>query len=190
MTLPRFFPGFDKGSLIKAFFLPVGVMALVVLVSNILVAFPINNWLTWGAFTYPVAFLVTDLTNRAYGPAKARIVAYVGFAIAVGLSLILAEPRIALASGSAFLFSQLLDIFVFDKLRNRDWWIAPFASGVLGSVLDTMIFFSLAFVGTEMFWFSLALGDMFVKLAVGLFLLIPFRLLMSSIAQRQSTANA
>lgn len=190
MTMPKFASKLDKLSLIKAFWLPVGAMVLIVLVSNILVTFPVNDWLTWGAFTYPVAFLVTDLTNRAYGPAKARIVAYVGFAIAVVLSLILANPRIALASGSAFLFAQLLDIFVFDKLRNRDWWIAPFASGILGSILDTMIFFSLAFAGTDLIWFKLALGDLSVKLAFALLLLAPFRVLMSVIAQRQSVASA
>ncbi|MBE1236694.1 queuosine precursor transporter [Phaeovibrio sulfidiphilus] len=173
-------------SLLKAYWLPAGAMTLVVVVSNILVAFPINDWLTWAAFTYPVAFLVTDLTNRACGPKRARSVAYVGFSVAVALCLLLADPRIALASGSAFLSAQLLDIFVFDRLRNRDWWIAPLVSGVTGSVLDTVIFFSLAFYGTQSptLWMTLAAGDLMVKLAFALFLLAPFRMLITVIAAR------
>lgn len=159
----------------------IAAMAVIVTASNFLVQFPINDWLTYGALTYPIAFLVTDLTNRSLGPTAARRVIYVGFALAVLLSLALATPRIALASGSAFLVAQLLDVFVFNRLRRRAWWQAPLVSSVCGSVVDTAIFFSLAFAGTAVPWVSLALGDLGVKMALALFMLIPFRLLMAVI---------
>ena len=129
-------------------------MGLVVLVSNIAVAFPINDWLTWGALTYPLAFLVTDLMNRILGAAPARRVVYVGFAIGVALSLALADPRIAIASGSAFLLAQLLDIWIFDRLRRQTWWKAPIVSSVIASALDTAVFFTAAFAFTasRYFW--------------------------------------
>jgi uncharacterized PurR-regulated membrane protein YhhQ (DUF165 family) len=187
----------------------VAAMAAVVAASNYLVQFPFAHFglqelLTWGAFTYPVAFLVTDLTNRHYGPAAARRVVYVGFAIAVVLSVWLATPRIAIASGSAFLVAQLIDVSVFDRLRRKAWWQAPLISTVIGSLVDTVLFFSLAFAarfavldttfgledGSLAFpatlfgadvplWVSLAFGDLCVKLVVGLVMLAPYGALLS-----------
>jgi len=159
---------------------PPAAMALVVVASNVLVQYPINDWLTWGAFTYPAAFLVTDLTNRRLGAAAARRVAIVGFAIAVVLSAWLATPRIAAASGTAFLTAQLLDVTLFDRLRRRPWWQAPLASSSLASIWDTAVFFSLAFVGTGLPWITWAVGDLAAKFAMALALLVPFRLLMGS----------
>jgi uncharacterized PurR-regulated membrane protein YhhQ (DUF165 family) len=158
--------------------LPVLAMVAVVASSNVAVQYPINDWLTWGALTYPFAFLVTDLTNRRYGPAEARRVAYVGFALAVLLSIALAGPRIALASGTAFLTAQLLDIWVFDRLRRLPWWQAPLISSAIASVWDTAVFFALAFAGTGLPWLTWGLGDLGVKAAMALLLLAPFRALM------------
>ena len=155
-------------------------MAAVVLASNILVQFPINNWLTWGAITYPVAFLVSELVNRAHGPQQARRVAWVGFAVAVAASLVLAPVRIAIASGTAFLLSQWLDISVFDRLRHGTWWRAPLVATLLAAVLDTAVFWSIAFGGTSDPWITWALGDLAVKLGLGVALLLPFRLLIGS----------
>lgn len=159
----------------------VAAMAAVVVASNILVQHPLpfwglGDWLTWGAFSYPVAFLVTDLTNRRFGAAAARRVVYAGFAAAVVLSWWLADPRIAAASGTAFLTAQLLDVFVFDRLRGGAWWQAPAASSLLGSAVDTALFFSLAFAFTPVPWVTLALGDFAVKLAMAALLLVPFRI--------------
>lgn len=154
-------------------------MMLVVASSNYLVQFPfvvLGDYLTYGAFTYPFAFLVTDLTNRFLGPKTARHVVYAGFALGVALSVWLATPRIALASGTAFLIGQLLDITVFNRLRALSWWKAPLFASVLGSIVDTALFFSLAFVGTDMNWVTLALGDLCVKLALAALLLAPFRM--------------
>jgi len=159
---------------------PPAAMALVVVASNVLVQYPINDWLTWGAFTYPAAFLVTDLTNRRLGADAARRVAVVCFAIAVVLSAWLATPRIAAASGTAFLTAQLLDVTLFDRLRRRPWWQAPLASSSLASIWDTAVFFSLAFVGTGLPWITWAVGDLAAKFAMALALLVPFRLLMGS----------
>ena len=158
-----------------------GVIAMTVVVaaSNILVQYPINDWITWGALTYPVAFLITDLTNRRFGVRAARRVVYVGFGLAVTLSIYLATPRIAVASGSAFLIAQLLDVHVFDRLRERQWWLAPLVSSVLGSIIDTALFFSLAFFATGLPWITWAAGDLGVKLGVAMFMLIPFRLLLA-----------
>ena len=153
-------------------------MAVVVTASNVLVQFPINDWLTWGAFTYPVAFLVTDLTNRRFGVRRARTVIYVGFAVAVLLSVFAATPRIAVASGSAFLVAQLLDVMIFDRLRQRVWWCPPLVSSLLGSAVDTLLFFSLAFAATGLPWTTWAVGDFAAKLCVALAMLAPFRLLM------------
>ena len=183
-------------------------MSIVVLASNILVQYPVNynlgslalaDLLTWGAFTYPVAFLVTDLTNRNFGPATARYVVISGFVVAVILSIIFATPRIAIASGSAFLVAQLLDVTIFDKLRQSAWWKAPIVSSVLGTLIDTALFFTLAFSawfsifgyndafaleGAKLFgvfaveiprWISWAVGDLGIKLLVVLSLLIPYR---------------
>ncbi|MDH3661559.1 MAG: queuosine precursor transporter [Alphaproteobacteria bacterium] len=160
-----------------------GILAMVVVVtvSNVAVQYPINDWLTYGALTYPIAFLVTDLTNRGLGVTAARRVVYVGFAVAVGLSIWLATPRIALASGAAFLVAQLLDIAVFDRLRRKSWWRAPLISSTLASALDTALFFSLAFAGTGLPWITWAIGDYGVKIAVALALLIPFRLALKAV---------
>jgi uncharacterized PurR-regulated membrane protein YhhQ (DUF165 family) len=159
----------------RALLLPVGAMVVVVAASNVLVQFPINDWLTWGALTYPVSFLVTDLTTRLQGPGRARLVVLVGFALAVLLSTWLATPRIALASGTAFLAGQLLDIAVFQCLRAGSWWRAPLVSSTLGSIVDTALFFSLAFAGTGLPWMTLALGDLAVKLVLAALALGPFR---------------
>ncbi len=153
-------------------------MAAVVLVSNILVQFPLNDWLTWGAITYPVAFLVSELVNRAHGPHQARRVAWVGFAVAVAASLVLAPARIAMASGTAFLLSQWLDIAVFDRLRQGAWWRAPLVATVLAALLDTAVFWSIAFAGSHDPWITWALGDLGVKLLLGVALLLPFRLML------------
>jgi uncharacterized PurR-regulated membrane protein YhhQ (DUF165 family) len=161
--------------------LPVIAMVGVVVASNWLVQFPINDWLTWGAFSYPLAFLVTDLTNRRFGPERARRVVYVGFAVGVILSAWIAPVRIALASGAAFLVAQLLDITVFNWLRQQTWWRAPFVSSFLASIVDTAMFFSIAFAGTSVPWITLSLGDLAVKLAMALFCLAPYRVLMTVI---------
>jgi len=172
MVQPRpFFPSW------RTLVLPTIAMALVVVASNVLVGYPINAWLTWGALSYPVAFLVTDITNRQFGPRPARVIVYVGFALAVVASVTLASPRIALASGAAFLTAQTLDIGVFDRLRDRVWWLPPLISSLLGSALDTAIFFSLAFAGTGLPWVGWAIGDFGVKVTVALLLLPAFRLL-------------
>ena len=164
--------------------LPLAAMAGLVALSNVLVQYPINDWLTWGAFTYPVCFLVTDLTNRRHGAAVARRVVYAGFAAAVILSIALATPRIAAASGLAFLAAQLLDVTVFDRMRRLAWWQAPLASSMLGSAVDTALFFSVAFYGTGVPWVTLGIGDFLWKAAFALAMLIPFRLLMPVTASR------
>jgi uncharacterized PurR-regulated membrane protein YhhQ (DUF165 family) len=203
---------------------PVLAMTLVVVASNILVQYPfepfgLGDYLTWGAFSYPVAFLVTDLTNRRYGSATARQLVIVGFIIAVRLSIWLATPRIALASGTAFLVGQLLDITVFNRLRRQSWWHAPLAGSVVGSALDTALFFSLAFanvfpasldnvlqtnpddlaymaeavglVGHEFLrWQSLAIFDFSVKMLVALLALIPYGALMSAILPMERADKA
>lgn len=177
---------------------PVTAMMAVVAASNVLVQHPVgylglSEILTWGAFTYPLAFLVNDLTNRRFGPAVARQVVYCGFALAVVLSIWLATPRIALASGSAFLVGQLLDIGVFNKLRRRSWWQAPLAGSLFGSAVDTALFFSLAFAGdadmsfpvtyattgiTVPLWVGLGFFDFLVKLGCALLALVPYGALM------------
>ncbi|MBL8303430.1 MAG: VUT family protein [Ideonella sp.] len=154
---------------------PILAMMAVVVASNVLVQYPLNDWLTWGAFTYPVAFLVTDLTNRAVGAPAARRVAWAGFAIAVLVSLGLAPWRIALASGTAFIVAQLLDISVFNQWRQQSWWKAPLIGSIIASVVDTAVFFSLAFAGTELNWLTLAAGDLGIKWLMALVLLAPYR---------------
>ena len=156
-------------------------MALVVVISNIAVSYPINDWLTWGALTYPIAFLVTDMTNRLFGVVRARTVVYAGFLIGVILSLWAADMRIALASGSAFLIAQLLDITIFDKLRQKTWWKAPLISTIISSAVDTLLFFSIAFVATGLPWVTWAIGDYGAKLAMAAILLMPFRFFLSLI---------
>jgi len=158
-------------------------MGLVVLSSDILVQYAINDWLTWGAITYPFAFLVTELVNRAFGPLQARRVAWVGFAVAVAASAALAPARIAAASGLAFLLSQMLDISVFDKLRHSRWWRAPLIATMLAAVLDTTVFWSVGFAGQDLPWVTWALGDLGVKLVMAVCLLLPFRLLIGKNAK-------
>jgi uncharacterized PurR-regulated membrane protein YhhQ (DUF165 family) len=158
---------------------PVLGMVVVVAGSNVAVQYLINDWLTWGALTYPFAFLVTDLTNRRYGPDEARRVVYVGFGLAVLLSILLAGPRIGLASGGAFLSAQLLDIAVFNRLRRLPWWQAPLASSALASTWDTAVFFTLAFAGTGLPWVTWGLGDLAAKGVMVVVLLLPVRALMS-----------
>ncbi len=163
------------------FFLATLAMMSVVAASNYLVQFPIapfEDWLTYGAFSYPLAFLVTDISNRRLGPQAAKRVVYVGFVLAVVLSLWLAPWRIALASGTAFLLGQLLDVHVFNQLRQASWWRAPLISSALASVVDTALFFSLAFAGDDLPWVTWAVGDLLVKWLMAMTLLVPFRLLM------------
>jgi queuosine precursor transporter len=150
-------------------------MMMIVSASNYLVQFPINDWLTFGAFTYPFSFLVTELTNRFYGPKLARQVVYVGFSLAVLLSAWLATPKIAFASGSAFLVSQLLDIFVFNRFRQSTWWYAPFFSSLSASIIDTALFWNIAFWGEQVPLLTWVLGDFGVKLLFDVALLTPFR---------------
>lgn len=164
------------------FLVPVIAMAFVVVLSNWAVQFPINDWLTWGAFTYPVVFLVTDLTNRALGPGAARRVAWAGFAVAVIASLALAPWRIALASGVAFIVAQWLDISAFNRLRRQSWWQAPLIGSVIASVLDTALFFFIAFAGSELNWLMLATGDLAVKWLMAVLLLAPYRAMLPHIA--------
>lgn len=159
--------------------LAVIAMAVVIVASNVLVEFPVNDWLVWGALTYPLAFLITDLTNRFHGAATARRVVYIGFAIGVAASFYFADLRIALASGTAFLVAQLIDVFIFDRLRTRSWWIAPLASSALSTILDTFLFFSLAMAGTAAPWMQYATGDLAVKWTVAVFALIPYALLLA-----------
>ena len=163
-------------------------MGVVVYASNRLVEIPINDWLTWGAFSYPVAFLVTDLVNRRAGARAAMRVVLAGFALGVALSFAAGDARIALASGSAFLAAQSLDVRVFDALRARRWWLAPGASSLVGSVLDTALFFSIAFAGTGLPWPTWALGDLGVKLAMAALALPLYRAL--SGASRPGAASA
>ena len=169
--------------------LSVLAMTVIVVASNWLVQYPINQLLTWGAITYPFSFLVTDLTTRLHGPGEARRVVWVGFALAVTLSMWLATPRIALASGTAFLAGQLLDISVFQRLRAGSWWRAPLVSSTIGSTVDTALFFSLAFAGTSLPWPTLALGDLGVKLVLAVLALAPFRAALS-LAAAGTTARS
>ena len=177
----------SKSFLILSFF-----MGAVVLSSNFLVQYPINYYgldeiLTYGAFSYPIAFLITDLANRSYGKIVARKIVYLGFIIGISFTLFfstnysdLISLRIAVGSGSAFLIAQLLDIQIFDRLRKNKWFVAPLASSIFGSVVDTFLFFSISFAGTGIPWITLSLGDLGVKLFVALAMLIPFRLLLNT----------
>ena len=169
------------------------LMGVVVLSSNYLVQFPIKYYgleeiLTYGAFSYPIAFLITDLANRSYGKLVARKIVYVGFAIGISFTLIfstnfadLISVRIAIGSGTAFLVAQLLDVQIFDQLRKKQWFIAPLTSSLIGSTIDTFLFFSISFYGTGIPWVTLSLGDLAIKILVALIMLIPFRLLLGTI---------
>ena len=168
-------------------------MGLIVVLSNYLVQFPfqyfgLNEILTYGAFSYPVTFLITDLANRAYGKLVARKVVYVGFTIGILLTLFVSTNfsdvisiRIAIGSGVAFFIAQNLDVQIFDSLRKKIWYAAPLASSIIGSVTDTFLFFSIAFYATGIPWVTLAFGDLAVKLFIALVMLIPFRLLINKI---------
>jgi uncharacterized PurR-regulated membrane protein YhhQ (DUF165 family) len=164
-------------------------MVLIVVSSNVLVQYPLSDWLTWGAITYPFSFLVVDLANRYHGPRIARRIVYVGFVVALLLSAWLATPRIAVASGTAFLCAELLDVTIFNRLRRHAWWKPPLVSTLFASVVDTAIFFTLAFAGTEMPWVTLALGDLGVKLAIALFALVPFRVALALVRPRPDVAR-
>jgi uncharacterized PurR-regulated membrane protein YhhQ (DUF165 family) len=199
------------------FLIAVAAMAAIIAGSNYLVQFPVHatlgginlaDLLTYAAFTFPVAFLVTDLTNKLFGPSAARKVVIAGFVIAVIVSFIVASPRIAIASGSAFLISQLLDVSIFDKLRAGTWWRAPLISSMLGAVVDTFVFFSFAFAASLSFlgegldfavqpapllgvmateaprWVSWALGDLVVKVSMALVLLAPYGMLRGALERR------
>ena len=163
---------------------PALAMSAIVLVSNLLVQFPINPWLTWGAFSYPVAYFVTDVCNRTSGPSVARCVAWIGFAVGLILSAVFAPLRIALASGTAFIVSQLLDVSIFNRLRQNTWWQAPLFGSAAASIVDTSLFFGIAFAGSAIAWLPLAAGDLGVKLFMALALLPPYRLLVTRLAGR------
>tara|TARA_A100001035_G_scaffold249682_1_gene220502 strand:+ start:2277 stop:2825 length:549 start_codon:yes stop_codon:yes gene_type:complete len=168
------------------------LMGLVVLSSNYLVQFPVKYYglqdiLTYGAFTYPIAFLITDLANRSYGKQIARKIVYFGFVVGISFTLFfstnfsdLISVRIAIGSGTAFIVAQLLDVQIFDKLRKKSWYVAPLSSSVIGSTVDTFLFFSISFYATGVPWFTLSLGDLAIKLFVTLVMLIPFRLLLGT----------
>ena len=168
------------------------LMGVVILSSNYLVQFPIKYYdleeiLTYGAFSYPIAFLITDLANRSYGKIVARKIVYIGFFIGVSFTLFLStnfsdliSVRIAIGSGTAFIIAQLLDVQIFDKLRRKKWFVAPLTSSFIGSTVDTFLFFSISFYGTGIPWITLSLGDLAVKIIVALLMLIPFRLLLGT----------
>ena len=176
----------------KSFILLSFLMGIVVLSSNYLVQFPINYYglneiLTYGAFSYPIAFLITDLANRSFGKLVARKLVYFGFLLGIGFTILfstnfsdLISIRIAIGSGVAFLTAQLLDVQIFDNLRRKKWFVAPLTSSLIGSTVDTFIFFFISFYGTNIPWFTLALGDLGVKIFVAMIMLIPFRLLLKT----------
>ena len=169
------------------------LMGVIVLSSNYLVQFPIKyygleNILTYGAFSYPVAFLITDLANRSYGKIIARQIVYIGFVIGISFTLLfstnfadLISVRIAIGSGTAFLVAQLLDVQIFDRLRRKKWFIAPITSSFIGSTVDTFLFFSISFYATGIPWVTLSLGDLAVKIFVAIIMLIPFRFLLGTL---------
>ena len=179
----------------KSFLLLSFLMGAVVLSSNYLVQFPINYYglneiLTYGAFSYPIAFLITDLANRSYGKRVARKIVYFGFVLGIGFTILfstdfadLISIRIAIGSGIAFLTAQLLDVQIFDRLRKKEWFVAPLTSSMFGSTIDTFLFFSISFYGTGVPWVTLSLGDLIVKVIVALIMLIPFRLLLKTFKQ-------
>ena len=177
----------------RLFFILSFLMGAIVLGSNYLVQFPVKYYglekiLTYGAFSYPIAFLITDLANKSYGKTVARKIVYIGFFIGVSFTLFfstnfsdLISIRIAIGSGIAFIVAQLLDVQIFDKLRKKKWFVAPLTSSFIGSTIDTFLFFSISFYGTGIPWITLSLGDLAVKILVALLMLIPFRLLLGSL---------
>tara|TARA_B100001996_G_scaffold188158_1_gene143964 strand:+ start:1395 stop:1943 length:549 start_codon:yes stop_codon:yes gene_type:complete len=172
----------------RLFFILSFLMGMIVLGSNYLVQFPIKHYgleniLTYGAFSYPIAFLITDLANRSYGKIVARKIVYLGFFVGVSFTFFfstnisdLISVRIAIGSGTAFITAQLLDVQIFDKLRKKKWFVAPITSSFIGSIVDTFLFFSISFYGTGISWITLSLGDLAVKIFVAIMMLIPFRL--------------
>ena len=176
----------------KSFLLLSFLMGVVVLSSNYLVQFPINYYgfneiLTYGAFSYPIAFLITDLANRSFGKLFARKIVYLGFFLGIGFTILFSTDfmdfisiRIAIGSGIAFLVSQLLDVQIFDKLRKKKWFIAPLTYSMIGSTIDTFLFFSISFYATGVPWVTLSFGDLTVKILVALLMLIPYRLLLKT----------
>lgn len=173
---------------IRALATAILAMGGIVLISNLLVEIPVQltlgnfnfaDWVTYGAVTYPIAFLVTDTTNRLYGPNAARKVVLAGFITGVALSLAFADLRIAIASGIAFGLAQTLDVQIFNRLRESEWWRAPLISSVTGSVVDTVLFFSIAFAATGLPWMTWAMGDLIIKLVMVAVLLPAFRILMT-----------
>ena len=176
----------------KIFLLLSVLMGVVVLTSNYLVQFPVkyhglSEILTYGAFTYPIAFLITDLANRFYGKLFAKKVVYIGFIVGICFTLFfstnfsdLISIRIAIGSGTAFIIAQLLDVQIFDKLRKKRWFVAPLTSSLTGSIVDTFLFFSISFYGTGIPWITLSFGDLVVKILLALIMLIPFRILLST----------
>ena len=179
----------------RFFFILAFLMALIVVLSNYLVQFPVRymgfqDLLTYGAFSYPIAFLITDLSNRRYGKNTAKNIVYLGFILGVILTFYfstnysdLISIRIVIGSGTAFIVAQLIDINIFDKLRKKIWFAAPLVSSLIGSSIDTFLFFSISFYGTEVNWVTLSFGDLFVKIFVALMMLIPFRLLLSYVQE-------
>jgi len=179
----------------RLFFILAFLMAIVVALSNYLVQFPVNfynlnNLLTYGAFSYPIAFLITDLSNRRYGKKVAKKIVYFGFFLGVFLTFYFSTNfdeiisiRIAFGSGIAFLIAQLVDVNVFDKLRKKKWFVAPLVSSFLGSSIDTFLFFSISFYGTNVNWLTLSIGDLIVKIIVALIMLIPFKILLLHIRE-------
>ena len=185
----------------RLFFILAVFMATVVAISNYLVQFPIKyfnleNLLTYGAFSYPIAFLITDLSNRRYGKGTAKKIVYLGFGLGVFLTFYfstnysdLISIRIAVGSGVAFLTAQLIDVNIFDRLRQKEWFIAPLTSSLVGSIIDTFLFFSISFYGTGINWITLSFGDLFVKIFVSLTMLIPFRFLLSYVKEVSKVEN-
>jgi len=179
----------------RFFFILAFSMALVVALSNYLVQFPVDylglkNLLTYGALSYPVAFLITDLSNRRYGKNTAKKIVYLGFSLGVIITLYfstnfsdLISIRIAIGSGTAFIVAQLIDVNIFDKLRHKIWFVAPLISSLAGSTIDTFLFFSISFYGTGVNWVTLSLGDLFIKIFVALVMLVPFRILLTHIKE-------
>jgi len=185
----------------RLFFILAVFMATVVAISNYLVQFPIKyfnleNLLTYGAFSYPIAFLITDLSNRRYGKDTAKKIVYLGFGLGVFLTFYfstnysdLVSIRIAVGSGVAFLTAQLIDVNIFDRLRQKEWFIAPLISSLIGSIIDTFLFFSISFYGTGINWVTLSFGDLFVKIFVSLTMLMPFRFLLSYVKEVSKVEN-
>ena len=185
----------------RLFFILAAFMATIVAISNYLVQFPIKyfnleNLLTYGAFSYPIAFLITDLSNRRYGKDTAKKIVYLGFGLGVFLTFYfstnysdLVSIRIAVGSGVAFLTAQLIDVNIFDRLRQKEWFIAPLTSSLIGSIIDTFLFFSISFYGTGINWVTLSFGDLFVKIFVSLTMLMPFRFLLSYVKEVSKVEN-